>query len=163
MSGERRGATVRSRQRSAARRSLALVKRLAAMLAVLAFGLAMPALATAQLGPTNVPDGLKAPDPSQTPGGPVDDGDDGLSTLQLVLIFGAAIVVIGAIAFVIVRDARSAAPSRRGGSSSKDGGAAGSGATKGSGKSAREREREQAAKRKKAKAARDQRKHNRPR
>jgi hypothetical protein len=133
------------------------------MLAVLALGLAMPALATAQLGPTNVPDGLKAPDPSQTPGGTVDDGDDGLSTLQLVLIFGAAIVVIGAIAFVIVRDARRAAPSRRGGSSSKDSAAGGGSGAKGSGKSAREREREQAAKRKRAKAARDQRKHNRPR
>jgi hypothetical protein len=162
MSDERRGATVRSRQRSARRRSLALVKRLAAMLAVLALGLAMPAVATAQLGPTNVPDGLKAPDPSQTPRGTVDDGDDGLSTLQLVLIFGCAIVVISAIAFVIVRDARSAAPSRRGGPSSAKGSGSQPG-VKGSGKSAREREREQAAKRKKAKAARDQRKHNRPR
>jgi hypothetical protein len=133
------------------------------MLAVLALGLATPGLATAQLGPTNVPDGLKAPDPSQTPRGTVDNGDDGLSTLQLVLIFGAAIVVIGAIAFVIVRDARGTARGGRGGSSSSRGAATGAGASKPSGKSAREREREQAAKRKKAKAARDQRKHNRPR
>ncbi len=134
------------------------------MLAVLALGLAMPTLAAAQLGPTNVPDGLKAPDPSQTPGGPVDNGDDGLSTLQLVLMFGGAAAIIGAIAFVIVRDARRRAPSGRGGSSSKaSGAAAAGGGAKGSGKSAREREREQAAKRKKAKAARDQRKHNRPR
>ena len=134
------------------------------MLAVLVVGLSMPALAAAQLGPTNVPDALKSPDPSQTPGGPVDNGDDGLSTLQLVLMFGGAAAIIGVIAFVIVRDARRRAPSGRGGSSSKDKGSAGAaGAAKGSGKSAREREREQAAKRKKAKAARDQRKHNRPR
>ena len=130
------------------------------MLAVLALGLATPGLATAQLGPTNVPAPLTGPDPSQVARAPVDTGDDGLSTLQLVLIFGAAIAVIGAIAFVIVRDARSAAPAR---GSKSSGSASGAGASKPRGKSAREREREQAAKRKKAKAARDQRKHNRPR
>ncbi len=131
------------------------------MLAVLCLGLWMPALAAAQFGPTNVPAPLTTPDSSQTQRTNVNE-DTGLSTLQLVLIFGCAAAVIGVIAFVIVRDARRAAPSGRGGSSSSS--AAGGGAkAKASGKSAREREREQAAKRKKAKAARDQRKHNRPR
>jgi hypothetical protein len=134
------------------------VKRLAALLCVFVLGLAIPALATAQLGPTNVPAPLTAPDPSQLPAAPVNDDDGGLSSTQILLMIGGAIVVVSVIAWVIVRDARSVAPVR--GSSSSGGGGSGSAAQR---KSAREREREQARKRAKAKHVRDQRKRNRPR
>jgi hypothetical protein len=136
------------------------VKRLAALLCVFVLGLAIPALATAQLGPTNVPAPLTAPDPSQLPAAPVNDDDGGLSSTQVLLMIGGAIVVIGVIAWVIVRDARSVAPTARGASSSGGDGGSGSAAQR---KSAREREREQARKRAKAKHVRDQRKRNRPR
>ena len=89
-------------------RSLALVKRLAIMLAALVLGLGVPTLATAQLGPTNVPAPLTQTDESDE-AAPVED-DGGLSTLQLVLIFGAAIGVVAGIGCVIMRDARHAAP-----------------------------------------------------
>ncbi|HEY1539814.1 MAG TPA: hypothetical protein VGF63_10485 [Solirubrobacteraceae bacterium] len=134
------------------------MKRLAALLCVFVLGLAIPALATAQLGPTNVPAPLTAPDPSQLPAAPVNDDDGGLSSTQILLMIGGAIVVVSVIAWVIVRDARSVAPVR--GSSSSGGGGSGSAAQR---KSAREREREQARKRAKAKHVRDQRKRNRPR
>ncbi len=133
--------------------------RLGAALAILLVGLAPVSLAQAQLGP-NVPTPLtEPPPPPPAPSNAFDDG--GLSTLQKVLIFGTAALVLGTIAFVIVRDARRAAPpdERRSGSSA--GGATSAGAG-GSGKSARERERQQRARRAKAKAARQQRKRNRP-
>ena len=97
-----------SRQRAAAARSLALVKRLAAMLAALALGLAVPTLAAAQLGPTNIPAPLTQTDDSER--GRCRRRTRGLTTLQLVLIFGAAIGVIALIGCVIMRDARRAAP-----------------------------------------------------
>ncbi len=147
-----------SRQRRPPARSLALVKRFAALLAALLLALALPALATAQLGPTNVPAPL-------TEAGESDEEvaveeDPGLSTLQLVLIFGAAIGVVAVIGVVIMRDARHAAPAAAR-ASAKAAAAAGGGTPKT--KSAREREREKARKRSKAKAARNQRKRNRPR
>jgi hypothetical protein len=130
------------------------VKRLTVVLLTLLLGLAVPTLATAQLGPTAIPAPLTQTNPSDTAPAPVED-TGGISTLQLVLIFGAAIVVIGIIAFVIVRDAHRAAPAPS---------RAGAGDPKlAPRKSAREREREQARKRNKAKAARNQRKRNRPR
>ena len=121
------------------------------MLVALALGLCVPTFATAQLGPTNVPAPLTQTAPSDDAVEVDDDG--GLSTLQLVLIFGAAIGVIALIAWVIMRDARRAAPAAAKASP------AGSPRTK----SAREREREKARKRSKSKAAREQRKRNRPR
>jgi hypothetical protein len=126
------------------------------MLAALALGLAIPALANAQLGP-NVPIPLTQTQPDD---GVAPEQDPGMTTLQLVLNFGAAIGVIGLIGYIIVRDARRAAPAAQRASAKAGGGAGGS--TSGSGKSARERERERARKRNKAKAARNQRKRNRP-
>jgi hypothetical protein len=128
------------------------------MLAALALGLAIPALATAQLGPTNVPAPLTATNPADDEVAP--EKDTGITTLQLVLIFGAAIGVIALIGYMIMRDARRAVPAARRASAKE---AAAAGVPLPSGKSARERERERARKRNKAKAARNQRKKNRPR
>jgi hypothetical protein len=135
------------------------VKRLAATLAAVALGLAIPPLATAQLGPTNVPAPLTQTQPSDDTVAP--EKALGMTTLQLVLIFGAAIGVIGLIGYMIMRDANRAAPAAQ--RASAKAAAAAGGSTSGSGKSARERERERARKRSKAKAARNQRKRNRPR
>jgi hypothetical protein len=128
------------------------VNRFAPLLAALLLGLAAPAQATAQLGPTNVPTPLTQTDDSQPAAAPVDE-DNGLSSWQLVLMLGGAVGVVAVIAWVIMRDAHRAAPAPARGRAS------GPVATK----SARERERERARKRSKAKAARDQRKRNRPR
>jgi hypothetical protein len=135
------------------------VKRIAAVLIALLLGLAVPTFAAAQLGPTNVPPGLTQTDDSDDE--VAAEKDPGLSTLQLVLIFGAAIGIVAAIGFVIMRDARHAAPAAQR-ASAKAAAAAGLGGTPKT-KSAREREREKARKRSKAKAARNQRKRNRPR
>jgi hypothetical protein len=138
-------------------RNLGAMHRFAPALVVLLLGLIAAPLAQAQLGP-NVPTPLtQDPPPPPAPAPKPDDG--GISTLQQVLIFGGAGLVLAAIAFFIVRDARRVAPvaerPRRSAS-----GAAG-GAT-GAAKAARERERQQRAKRARAKAARQQRKRNRP-
>lgn len=151
---------VASRQRGAAARNLALVNRIAALLAALLLGLAVPAVAAAQLGPTNVPAPLTQPDESDD--SVAAEEDTGLTTLQLVLIFGAAIGVVAVIGYVIMRDARHSAPAAAR-ASAKAAAAAGGGGGTSKPKSAREREREKARKRSKAKAARDQRKRNRPR
>ncbi|HEV7808479.1 MAG TPA: hypothetical protein VGO80_21915 [Solirubrobacteraceae bacterium] len=133
------------------------MKRISIILVALLLGLAAPTLATAQLGPQNVPPSLtQTDDPDST----AFEQDTGLSTRQLVLIFGGAFAIIAFIAWFIMRDAHRAAPaSERGrvGESSGAGTARSSNA-----KSAREREREKARKRNKAKAARNQRKRNRP-
>jgi len=138
------------------------VRRVTALLVVLLLGLSMPALAPAQLGPTNIPAPLTTPDDSQRAQTPFEQ-DTGLSALQIVLIFGSAIGLIAFIAWFIVRDAHSAAPVDERGPSK----ATAAGAPRAPGepknKSAREREREQARKRNKAKAARNQRKRNRSR
>jgi hypothetical protein len=134
------------------------VKRISIVLVALLLGLAMPTAAPAQLGPTNVPAPLTQADDTQddTPF----EEETGLSTLQLVLIFGAAIAVVAFIAWFIMRDAHRAAPASERGRTPEPAAAGGAGAPR---KSAREREREQARKRQKAKAARNQRKKNRPR
>ncbi len=133
------------------------MKRIAVLLAALFIGLAAPTLATAQLGPQNIPAPLTQTDDSEEV---APEEDTGLSTRQLVLIFGAAIGVVAVIGFVIMRDARHAAPAAQR-ASAKAAAAAGGGSPKA--KSAREREREKARKRSKAKAARNQRKRNRQR
>jgi hypothetical protein len=134
------------------------VKWIAALLAALLLGVAVPTLATAQLGPTNVPAPLTQTDDSEEDVAP--EEDTGLTTLQLVLIFGAAVGVVGVIGFVIMRDARHAAPAAQRAGAKAAAAAGGPGARN---KSTREREREHARKRSKAKAARNQRKRNRPR
>jgi len=130
--------------------------RLAAVLVILVVGFAPAAVAQAQLGP-DVPAPLTEPPPP--PPAPNEFDEGGLSTLQKVLIFGAAALVLGVIAFVIVRDARRAAPPDE---RPRAAGAAAGKGTAGAAKAARERERQQQAKRAKAKAARQQRKRNRP-
>jgi hypothetical protein len=129
------------------------VRRLVIVLAALLLSLAAAPVADAQIGP-NAPAPLtqNPPPPPPAPANTNAADDGGLSTLQLVLIFGSAIVVLGAIAWVIVRDAHRAAPvpeRSRGPAEQR--------------LSAREREREQRQRRDKAKAARQQRKRNRPR
>ncbi|MEJ7798256.1 MAG: hypothetical protein WKF42_07125 [Solirubrobacteraceae bacterium] len=131
------------------------MKRLAVLIVALLLCLVMPALAGAQLGPQNVPAPLTQPD--EEPVAPAEE-EGGLSTRQLVLIFGGAAGVLALIAWFIMRDARAAAPvARRGAVTSEP--AVGPKAQK----SARERERERARKRNRAKAVRNQRKRNRPR
>ena len=144
--------------------------RIVLALVVLAFGLAPAGLAQAQFGAPNAPSPLTQPPPPP----PIDNdtGDEGLSTLQIVLIFGSAALVLALIAFVIVRDAHRAAPVAN---RSYKGGAAGSpgpgsrnrggvGAPPTTLTEARSREREHAKRAKaKAKAVRQQRKKNRPR
>lgn len=127
------------------------------MLVVLLVGLAPVSLAQAQIGP-DVPEPLTEPPPPPPPA-PSGFEDDGLSTLQVLMIFGAAVLVLGTIATVILRDSRRAA--------SRDERPRGSGsgratATGGTARSATERKRQERAKRAKAKAARRQRKRNRP-
>ena len=126
------------------------------MLVILLVGLMPLSAAQAQIGP-NVPAPLTE-DPAPPPPAPDDFDDGGLSTLQTLLIFGAAALVLGTIAFVIVRDARRAAPPDE--RPRATAASTGEGAV-GSAKSARERERQQRARRAKAKAARNQRKRNR--
>jgi hypothetical protein len=126
--------------------------RLAVVLAILLLTAAAAPVAGAQIGPT-LPAPTEEPPP---PPPPQRFGDEGFSALQQVLIFGSAVLVLGVIAFVIVRDARRAAPpdERPAGR--------GSAGEAGAAKSARARQRAQRAKRQKAKAARQQRKRNRP-
>ena len=132
--------------------------RLVALLVILVVGLVPAAVARAQIGP-NVPEPLTEPPPPPPPA-PTKFDEGGLSTLQKVLIFGAAALVLGGIAYVIVRDARRAAPTDE---RSHGSGSGGSKAAAGKAKSATERKREQRAKRSKAKQVRNQRKRNRPR
>ncbi len=130
------------------------MRRLAIVFAVVLMAVAPPSVASAQLGP-EVPSPLTQD--SSPPPAPVNndaDDDGGISTLQLVLIFGSAMAVLGGIAWVILRDAHRAAPvdeHRAHPASGRQG------------MSARERERQQRQRRDKAKAARQQRKRNRPR
>jgi hypothetical protein len=133
------------------------VPRVAVLLAILLLGLAAPAVAAAQLGPQNVPPSLAEPEEEQVQA----EEDTGLTTRQLVLIFGAAVGVLALTAWFIMRDARGAAPASERGRASSAAGVPETPAT--AKKSARERERERARKRNKAKAVRNQRKRNRPR
>jgi hypothetical protein len=152
--------------------------RIAVVLLLLALCLAPAGLAQAQLGAPNAPSPLTQPPPPA----PVDNdpGDEGLTALQQVLIFGGAALVLTLIGLVIVRDARKAAPVDRNKAKLK-GGRPSSGGTSasrpaGSVKPAvapvadtsasaqRARERQRAKREKsKAKAVRQQRKRNRPR
>jgi len=108
-----------------------------------------PAAAEAQLGPLPP----VAPPPPSVPT-TAKPKDDGLSTKLQLLIVAGAIALIAGIAWIIMRDARRAAPapehrSERTSSAPK--------------LSARERERAKRQKRNKDKAARQQRKRNRSR
>lgn len=84
----------------------------AALVALLLIGLAAPA--AAQQGEPFDPDGsplTPAPEqPAPAPAEPLEPGDDGLAGWQLGLLLGATVVLLGGIAFAIVRDARQSAP-----------------------------------------------------
>jgi len=150
--------------------------RIVLVLAVFALSLAPAGLAQAQIGGPNVPTPLTEPPPPPPVENDLDD--EGLSSLQQLMIFGGAILVLGVIAFAILRDAKRAAPAdnRRarnaggggdtGSATKKVKGAPGMPATavdtSASALRARERQREKRAKAK-AKAVRNQRKRNRPR
>jgi hypothetical protein len=128
------------------------VRRLSIVVVAVLLALAPCSIAAAQLGPQG-PNPLTQNPPPPPPvvnQNATDSG--GLSTLQLVLIFGSAMVVLGGIAWIILRDAHRAAPVE-------------SHPQTPAGKrlSAREREAQDRKRRAKAKAARQQRKHNRPR
>ena len=129
------------------------MRRVCLALTVVVLTLAPCAIAAAQTG-LQVPSPLTGQTATTPP--PVVNPDatksGGLSTLQLVLIFGSAMAVLGGIAWIILRDAHKAAPvevheftpvERK--------------------EVARERERQDRKRREKAKAARQQRKKNRPR
>ena len=127
------------------------MRRLAIALITLLLSLAPAPVAAAQVGPT-APSPLTQNEPPPAPTNPDASDDGGLSTLQLVLIFGSAMGILAVIAWVILRDAHRAAPvqERHHTPAEKK-------------LSARERERRQRQRRDKAKAARQQRKRNRPR
>jgi hypothetical protein len=130
------------------------VRRLAIALVAVLLSLAPCSIAAAQIGPA-LPPGLTGGQTTTAPptvANP-DAGDSGgLSTRQLVLIFGSAMAVLAGIAWIILRDAHRAAPVEDHPKTPP-----------GEKLSARERERQQRQKRDKAKAARQQRKRNRPR
>ena len=152
--------------------------RLALALAILAMCLVPTGAAHAQLGAPDVPSPLTEPPPPP----PVEDVDEGLSSLQQILIFVGAGLVLATIAFVIVRDAKRAAPDKpqrkstapgpggkpagsktSGSKASVPGATAPAAATDTSASAVRARERQRAKRAKaKAKAARQQRKRNRP-
>jgi hypothetical protein len=130
------------------------VRRPPIALVVVLLSLVPCSVAAAQVGP-QLPPGLTGGQPTTTAPTTVVNPDanqsGGMSTRQLVLIFGSAMAVLGAIAWIILRDAHRAAPVEEPKTPAQRK------------LSARERERQQRAKRDKAKAARQQRKRNRPR
>jgi hypothetical protein len=152
--------------------------RIVVVLVILALSLVPAGLAQAQFGTPNAPSPLTQPPPPP----PVDrdTGDDGLSTLQQILIFGSAALVLALIAYVIVRDARKSAPVDKNKAKIKGAKPSGGGTSasrpagsvraavapvadsSASAERARERQRAKRAKAK-AKQVRQQRKHNRPR
>jgi hypothetical protein len=140
--------------------------RIALFAAILALCLVPVGTAQAQFGAPNAPQELTKPPPPPPPEAEKFD-DGGLSTLQIVLIFGGATLVLALIAFVIVRDARRAAPvddrPRRDGANPSHARAGGP-AHNSTMAEIRARERAQAKRAKsKAKNVRQQRKKNRPR
>lgn len=99
---------------------------------------------------------LLSPPPEEvdtSPPPPDDDGDGGLGPVQQLLIFGGAFALIGGIGFVIVRDARRAAPAERRPQLTDE--------QAGGPEKARQRARDRDKRRAKAKQARKQRKRNR--
>jgi hypothetical protein len=133
---------------------LGVVRRLPIVLVAVLLSLVAAPLAVAQVGP-NVPAPLRQDQPPPPPPPPANSNasdNGGLSTLQLVLIFGSAMAVLAGIAWIILRDAHRAAPVHERSQAPAE-----------KKLSARERERQQRQRRDKAKAARRQRKRNRPR
>lgn len=128
------------------------MRALAVVLVALIVSFGPAAIATAQLGP-NVPSPLTRPEPPPPPEAPKPADEGGLSTLQKILIFGSAAAILVLIGWFIVRDAHKAAPVQERGPRDPEG----------KRMSARERERQQRQRRARDKAAKRQRKKNRPR
>ena len=63
---------------------------------------------------TTTPLGPVPQDPAPVDDDPTDDADDGLSGNQLLLLGGAAMVLLAGIGWAIARDARAAAPVDKG-------------------------------------------------
>jgi hypothetical protein len=129
------------------------VRSLAIVLATLLLSLAPVSIAAAQIGP-QVPAPLSGDTTTAAPTvvNPNATDDGGLSTLQLVLIFGSAMAVLAGIAWIILRDAHRAAPVAKHVDAPAD-----------RKLTHAERERQERRRRDKAKAAKQQRKKNRPR
>ncbi|HTN24889.1 MAG TPA: hypothetical protein VL120_12930 [Solirubrobacteraceae bacterium] len=129
------------------------MRRLAIVLATLFLSLAPVSIATAQIGP-QVPAPLTGETTTAAPKivNPNATDNGGLSTLQLVLIFGSAMAVLAGIAWIILRDAHRAAPVAKHVAAPAD-----------RKLTHAERERQERKRREKAKAAKQQRKKNRPR
>lgn len=127
------------------------MRRLSIVLVALLLSLAPCSIAVAQLGPQAPSPLTQEPPPPPPTVNQNATKSGGLSTLQLVLIFGSAMAVLAAIAWIILRDAHRAAP--------VDDHPPTPAAKK---LSAHERERIERRRRDKAKAARRQRKKNRP-
>jgi hypothetical protein len=128
------------------------VRALAVVFVALLLSSGPATIASAQLGP-NAPSPLTRPEPPPPPQAPKPADDGGLSALQKILIFGSAGAILILIGWFIVRDAHKAAPVQERGPRNPDG----------KRMSARERERHQRQRRARDKAAKRQRKKNRPR
>jgi hypothetical protein len=129
------------------------VRSLAIVLTTLLLSVAPASIAAAQIGP-NVPAPLTGETTTAAPTvvNPDATDDGGLSTLQLALIFGSAMGVLAGIAWIILRDAHRAAPVTKHVEAPTD-----------RKLTHAERERQERKRRDKAKAAKQQRKKNRPR
>ena len=129
------------------------MRSLAIVLVALLLSLAPASIAAAQIGP-QLPAPLTGNTTTAAPTvvNPNATDDGGLSTLQLVLIFGSAMAVLAGIAWVILRDAHRAAPVAKHVDAPTD-----------RKLTHAERERQERKRRDKAKAVKQQRKKNRPR
>ncbi len=125
---------------------------IAALVTLLLIGLAAPA--AAQQGDPFGPDGsplTPAPEqPEPAPVEPLEPDDGGLEGWQVGLLLGATVVLLGGIAFSIVRDARRSAPVERDEGPNRD-----------EERAERERRRKRSSSRRKGKAARAARRRNR--
>jgi hypothetical protein len=125
---------------------------LAALVALLLTGLAAPASAQqdAPFGPGDSPLTPTPEQPAPAPVEPLDPDDGGLEGWQVGLLLGAMVILLGGIAFSIVRDARQSAPVKRDEGPAAD-----------EERAERERRRKRGAARRKDKAARAARRRNR--
>ena len=129
---------------------------LAAVAALLLTGVAAPAGAQqdAPFGPGDSPltpaPEQPAPAPAPAPVQPLDPEDDGLAGWQVGLLLGATVVLLGGIAFSIIRDARRSAPVEPG-----------EGSRPHEERAERERRRKRSSARRKGKASRAARRRNR--
>ncbi|HEV2819443.1 MAG TPA: hypothetical protein VGW11_02950 [Solirubrobacteraceae bacterium] len=127
---------------------------LAALAGLLFTGVATPAGAQqdAPFGPGDSPlvPAPEQPAPAPAPAEPLEPDDGGLEGWQAGLLLGAAVVLLGGIAFAIVRDARQAAPVEGDGGPRAD-----------EERAERERRRKRSSARRKGKAARSARRRNR--